>query len=203
MSKMQESGIAESNNAVNKKHLIDDGYFSGYSKIDIHNEMCADKRRVDAYEAALKSSCAGKLTIDVGAGTGILSFMAAEAGASRVYAIEKAGIFSKLKKEVSKRKLTDKVKIMNCLAEEAPLDDIIADVIVSEWMGSFLLSERMLPSVLHVRDRCLTEDGIMIPGRARIKIAAAELPPFAKVTVHERVDDILKLDALIQTVPAE
>ena len=43
----------------------------------------------------------------------------------------------------------------------------------------------------------------MIPGRARIKIAAAALPPFAKVTVHERVDDILKLDAVIQTVPAE
>jgi predicted RNA methylase len=181
---MQESGIAESNNAVNKKHLIDDGYFSGYSKIDIHNEMCADKRRVDAYEAALKSSCAGKLTIDVGAGTGILSFMAAEAGASRVYAIEKAGIFSKLKKEVAKRKLTDKVKIMNCLAEEAPLDDIIADVIVSEWMGSFLLSERMLPSVLAVRDKSISPSGFLIPCTARIIIAAALLTNIEKVMIH-------------------
>jgi type I protein arginine methyltransferase len=175
MNKMQEHGFAESNDTDNKKHLIDDGYFTGYSKIAIHNEMCEDKIRVDAYEAALKASCAGKLIIDVGAGTGILSFMAADGGASKVYAIEKAGIFSKLKKEVNKRKLNDSVKVMNCLAEEAPLDGIIADGIVSEWMGSFLLSERMLPSVLAVRDKCLSPVGFLIPCTARIIIAAGYL----------------------------
>ncbi len=92
---------------------------------------------------------------------------------------------------------------MNCKAEEAPLDDIRVEVIVSEWMGYFLLCERMLPSVLYVRDRCLTEGGMMIPGKARIKIAAAELPPFAKLVVHERTDEVLILDAFIQTIPAE
>jgi len=92
---------------------------------------------------------------------------------------------------------------MNCKAEEAPLDDIRVEVIVSEWMGYFLLCERMLPSVLYVRDRCLTEGGMMIPGKARIKIAAAELPPFAKLVVHERTNEVLILDAFIQTIPAE
>ena len=72
---------------------MEEGYFAGYSKIEIHNEMCADKKRVDAYEVALKASCAGKIIIDVGAGTGILRFMAVDAGASKVYAIEKSGIF--------------------------------------------------------------------------------------------------------------
>jgi hypothetical protein len=86
---------------------------------------------------------------------------------------------------------------MNCKAEEAPLDDVKVEVIVSEWMGYFLLCERMLPSVLYVRDRCLSEDGIMIPGKARIKIAAAELPPFAKLCVQEKSNEILKLDAVI------
>jgi predicted RNA methylase len=65
--------------------------------------MCSDKRRVAAYEAALKASCNGKVVIDVGAGTGILSFMATEAGATKVYAIEKAEIWSKFKREVNKR----------------------------------------------------------------------------------------------------
>jgi hypothetical protein len=47
------------------------------------------------------------------------------------------------------------------------------DVIDSEWIGYFLLFERMLPSVLSVRDRYLSEKGIMIPARAKICIAGA------------------------------
>jgi predicted RNA methylase len=163
---------------------VEEGYFEGYSKIEIHNEMCADKRRVDAYEVALKASCAGKIIIDVGAGTGILSFMAADAGASRVYAIEKSGICSKLKREVSRRHLKDIVKVMNCLAEEAPLDGITADAIVSEWMGTFLLSERMLPSVLAVRDKTFPHVGSLIPCAARIIIAAALLTNIEKTMIH-------------------
>jgi hypothetical protein len=28
---------------------VDFGYFEGYSKLAIHNEMCEDKKRLDAY----------------------------------------------------------------------------------------------------------------------------------------------------------
>jgi hypothetical protein len=64
---------------------------------------------------------------------------------------------------------------MNCKAEEAPLEGIKVDLLVSEWMGYFLLFERMLPSVLSVRDRCLDKAGKMIPARARIYISGAEI----------------------------
>jgi protein arginine N-methyltransferase 3 len=66
--------------------------------------------------------------------------------------------------------------VRSCLAEEAPLENVEADIIVSEWMGYFLLFERMLPSVLNVRDRCLAPSGVMIPGRVKIMIAAGSLP---------------------------
>ena len=46
-------------------------------------------------------------------------------------------------------------------------------MIVSEWIGYFLLFERMLPSVLKVRDKYLKEGGVMIPQRAKICIAGA------------------------------
>jgi hypothetical protein len=60
---------------------------------------------------------------------------------------------------------------MHCLAEEAHLPVEKVDAIISEWIGYFLLFERMLPSVLLFRDKYLRGGGVMIPQRARIHIA--------------------------------
>jgi len=57
-----------------------------------------------------------------------------------------------------------------CLAEEFTLGNEKADLIVSEWMGYFLIFENMLPSVLAVRDNCLKEDGVIIPKEASLHI---------------------------------
>lgn len=61
---------------------------------------------------------------------------------------------------------------MHISAEQAPLDPGSVDVIVSEWMGYFLIFERMLPSVVAVRNRCLLPEGIMIPRRSKVFLAA-------------------------------
>ncbi len=54
--------------------------------------MLADKVRIDAYHLAIQEIVKGKVVVDVGAGTGVLSLLAANAGASVVYAIEKAEV---------------------------------------------------------------------------------------------------------------
>ena len=92
---------------------------------------------------------------------------------------------------------------MNCRAEEAPLEGIIADVIVSEWMGYFLLFERMLPSALAVRDKCLAPGGLMIPGQARIIVAAAALPIISNKIVKQSSEDSMTIEAIVQQVTAE
>ena len=85
--------------------------------------MCNDKRRVNEYKIAIQNTCKDKVVVDVGTGTGILALAAADAGAKKVIAIENSGIVKKCIREVNKRGLKDKIKVMNCLAEEAPLDD--------------------------------------------------------------------------------
>ena len=67
--------------------------------------MIQDKRRVEAYDAALKKLCKDKVVADVGAGTGILSIIAAEGGATKVFAIENSEIYKRCKREVSKKGL--------------------------------------------------------------------------------------------------
>ena len=45
------------------------------------------------------------------------------------------------------------------------------DIIISEWMGYFLLRESMLDSVLVARDRFLKPGGSLFPSHARLFLA--------------------------------
>ena len=53
-----------------------------------------------------------------------------------------------------------------------PVDQV--DIIISEWMGYFLLYEGMLDTVLKARDKYLAPGGKMLPDRAKIYIASIE-----------------------------
>jgi len=58
--------------------------------------------------------------------------------------------------------LSDKITIIKAKVEEATLPVDNVDIIISEWMGYFLLYESMLDTVLYARDKWLTKDGIVI-----------------------------------------
>lgn len=54
----------------------------------------------------------------------------------------------------------NKVEVLHCKVEDICSNDIgKVDVIVSEWMGFYLVHEGMLDSVLYARDNFLREDG--------------------------------------------
>lgn len=55
---------------------------------------------------------------------------------------------------------------------ELPLQQF--DIIVSEWMGYFLLYESMLDTVLLARDKYLAPGGMIFPDTATIYLAAIE-----------------------------
>lgn len=50
-------------------------------------------------------------------------------------------------------------------------DNMKVDIIVSEWMGFYLLHEGMLNSVLVARDKFLKPDGVLFPETAAIYVA--------------------------------
>ena len=50
------------------------------------------------------------------------------------------------------------------------------DILISEWMGYFLLQEGMLKSVLFARDNYLKKGGLMFPNAAAMYIVAADNP---------------------------
>lgn len=68
--------------------------------------------------------------------------------------------------------------MFNCKIEDfkPPAGDEKVDIIVSEWMGFYLLHEGMLDSVLLARDRFLKPGGLLFPDRAIIYCAPCSLP---------------------------
>lgn len=58
--------------------------------------------------------------------------------------------------------------------EEAELPIKEFDIIISEWMGYFLLYESMLDTVLLARDKYLKPGGLIFPDTATLYLAAIE-----------------------------
>ena len=70
-------------------------------------------------------------------------------------------------------------QVVHGKAEEIDLPEgVKVDVIVSEWMGFYLLHESMLESVLLARDKHLKPDGVMLPSKATLFAAACRLSEF-------------------------
>ena len=154
-----------------------DYYFGSYSSFHIHEEMLKDTVRTRTYQRAIMDNpndFKDKIVLDIGAGTGILSIFAARAGAKHVYAIEFAEIAIFAREIIKKNGLQDKITVIKGKMEEINLPVPKVDIIISEWMGYFLLYESMLDSVLWARDKYLAPGGKMLPDRAIIYVAALE-----------------------------
>eukprot|EP00211_Chloroparvula_japonica_P005848 CAMPEP_0119131946 /NCGR_PEP_ID=MMETSP1310-20130426/10980_1 /TAXON_ID=464262 /ORGANISM="Genus nov. species nov., Strain RCC2339" /LENGTH=365 /DNA_ID=CAMNT_0007122547 /DNA_START=45 /DNA_END=1142 /DNA_ORIENTATION=+ len=154
-----------------------DYYWHSYAHFGIHEEMLKDEIRTRSYRNAIlgnKHLIKDKVVLDVGCGTAILSMFAAQAGAKKVYAIDCSDIIKKAREIVKVNGFADVVELIQGKVEEIDLPVDKVDVIVSEWMGYFLVYENMLESVLFARDKWLADDGILLPDKAYLKICAIE-----------------------------
>jgi protein arginine N-methyltransferase 1 len=112
----------------------------------------------------------GKVVLDVGTGSGILAMFAAKAGAKKVYAVEATSMADFARKLVAHNNMSNVIEVIQGTIETIELPEKV-DIIISEWMGYFLIRESMLDSVVHARDRFLKPGGAMYPSHATIYMA--------------------------------
>mmetsp|Transcript_41503 Transcript_41503/g.71058 ORF Transcript_41503/g.71058 Transcript_41503/m.71058 type:complete len:497 (-) Transcript_41503:226-1716(-) len=199
----QSTSIGDANNSSNENNhknndddkgderTSKDYYFDSYSHHGIHEEMLKDEVRTRTYQMAIQNNALlfrDKIVLDVGCGTGILSMFAVQAGAKHVYAVDCSSIIDSARQIVEDNGMSDKITCLRGKMEEIVLPDGVeeVDIIVSEWMGYFLLYESMLQTVLCARDRWLRKDGkgVIFPDRAVMYLCAAE----EERMKYERID---------------
>ncbi|KAM0944874.1 putative methyltransferase [Dioscorea sansibarensis] len=147
-------------------------YFCTYAFLYHQKEMLSDRVRMDAYYNAVFTNpnhFRNKVVLDVGTGSGILAIWCAQAGAKRVFAVEATKMSDHARDLVKANNVDDVVQVIEGSMEEVLLPEKV-DVIISEWMGHFLLRESMFDSIICARDRWLKPNGVMYPSHARMWI---------------------------------
>lgn len=165
--------------------------------------MLNDKIRVLAYKNAIfnsKDKFQGKVVMDVGAGTGnslyfqnniiflsmisiklyklagILSIFSAQAGAKKVYAVEATILAKTIEHVLIENNVQNKIEVIQSKVENIHPDSLEkVDIIISEWMGFYLVHEGMLDSLLYARDNFLREDGLLFPSIAKLYASPCQL----------------------------
>lgn len=99
---------------------------------------------------------------------------AARAGAKHVIGVDMSSIIEKAKEIVAVNGLSDRITLLQGKMEEVQLPFPKVDIIISEWMGYFLLYESMLDTVLYARDTYLVPGGLIFPDKATMYVAAIE-----------------------------
>ncbi len=144
--------------------LVNETNFAGISE---HEEMLSDTVRVGAYHRGIHRNVqAGDVVLDLGAGTGLLSFMASRAGARKVYAVEHSD-FIDLAREIAEHNGFTNIEFVKVNSREFTPPEPI-DVIIHEQMGDELFNENMLENLLDLRNRVLRPGGRMLPNRFRL-----------------------------------
>lgn len=173
---------------VDDKNLTSkDYYFDSYSHFGIHEEMLKDEVRTLSYRNAIlnnKHLFKDKVVLDVGCGTGILSMFCAKAGAKLVIGVDMSNIIHKAREIVQANGLSEQITLIQGKMEEIEMPVQKVDIIISEWMGYFLLYESMLDTVLYARDKYLVEGGLIFPDRAQMYLAGIEDSQYKEDKIH-------------------
>ncbi|XP_043550745.1 histone-arginine methyltransferase CARM1 isoform X3 [Chiloscyllium plagiosum] len=147
-------------------------YFQFYGYLSQQQNMMQDYIRTGTYQRAILQNHADfkdKVVLDVGCGSGILSFFAVQAGARKVFAVEASTMAQHAELLVKSNNLADRIFIIPGKVEEVNIPEQV-DIIISEPMGYMLFNERMLESYLHAK-KWLKPNGNLFPTLGDVHLA--------------------------------
>mmetsp|Transcript_24883 Transcript_24883/g.57957 ORF Transcript_24883/g.57957 Transcript_24883/m.57957 type:complete len:261 (-) Transcript_24883:7-789(-) len=139
-----------------------------------------------------------------------------QAGAKHVYAVDCSSIIEQAEAIIERNGFSDRITLIRGKVEEVELPVEQVHVLVSEWMGYFLLYESMLDTVLFARDKWLVPAGIVFPDKATMYLCGIEdaavkrdridfwdnvygfdMTPIKEIALREPVVDVVEAKAVV------
>ncbi len=146
-----------------------------------HFRIVQDTARNEIYQQAIERAVTPSTRVlDIGAGSGLLSMMAARAGAKEVIACEQDPIVAEAARSVIRANgLADRIRVVAKSSKDLDVDADLGgpvDLIVSEILTNDLLGQDVLAVMDDVRTRLLAPGGAMIPRSAKVLAAPVYWP---------------------------
>ena len=138
--------------------------------------MLQDKVRTGGYRDGILKNAkdfAGKVVMDVGCGSGILSIFAAQAGEKKVYAVEASDMADMASILIKHNKLDHIIEVVKAKVEDIKhIEPNSVDILVSEPLGFYLYNERMLETYIIARDKFMKPECVkmMFPCKADLMV---------------------------------
>ena len=151
--------------------------------IDEHRIYLADPHRLGAFRRAIQQTVKpDHIVLDLASGTGILGFMACQAGAARVYGLEVDGILGLARRLAAANGFGDRYVGIRGMSTRAVLPEPV-DVIVTDQIGPFGFEADLFAVMSDAAVRFLKRGGAIIPQSVAICLA-----PLTSDDIRERVD---------------
>jgi SAM-dependent methyltransferase len=148
-----------------------------------HRAYLGDARRVDAYRRALKEVVTAETRVlDLGAGTGILGLLACEAGAARVYAVDRGDMLDVARTVAAVGRHRERIAHLRGWSTQVTLPEPV-DLVVADQMDAFAVLAGLLDAFGDARRRHLRPGGLTMPSAISLFLA-----PVTHAREHERID---------------
>lgn len=184
--------------------------------LSFHLMLLNDRDRMEAYrQAVFKVVQPGHTVLDVGTGSGIIALFACQAGARRVYAVDRSDIIILAREMAGVNDFADRIVFLKKEVKQVQLAEQV-DVITSELIAKSVLGEDMAELIGWCRDRFLKPEGCILPERVDLRVAPAEheriyleakppvssiyqidFSPFEQLSINKPVSAHVPLEALL------